>query len=489
MEIHNIAIEKLFHHPHNRTDMGNLEELTASIIRNGLLQNLTVVKYDHEAHPGLAIDNPESAFVVIVGNRRLDAARAAGLQELPCEIVTLSPFEQIATMMQENVLRKSPTLIEQAESFRTLRNELGLSAEEIANRTGFSIATVYNRLKVADIDHAVLMDAQNKGATMAQCLLMAQLNGHTDYQQLMLRYLNYPSALFISQLESYKKEIAKTERFEKAIQKVSSFATAISAGVHKKKFVCNFKGLDIPLEKIAAPDPDATYYFTSNTYDHLIALYTDWSETELNEKAVHKNKLEQEQAQLDSDYQILEELDHKYEHRRTEFIRSIPEATAKAVRATIVNALTVFFLTYGSNILYGPFPYPNYEQLCDLLSETPFLNEDGKALGVQDWNRIAMSSPDRSLLLYTYSILDRVIKSTALVTGTEQNCFVSHHWGCVVGSLDQTKSVEAAFYNNKAAIPATQMYTLLDATGYIADEEELQLANGTHPLFQHKVQN
>lgn len=68
-----IPIDALQHHPDNpRKDLGDLRELTASIRESGVMQNLTVVP------------NPadEETWLVVIGNRRLEASKAAGLQEL-----------------------------------------------------------------------------------------------------------------------------------------------------------------------------------------------------------------------------------------------------------------------------------------------------------------------------------------------------------------------------------------------------------------------
>lgn len=71
-EISLIPVEQLMHHPDNpRFDLGDLEELTASIRANGVLQNLTVVKVD------------EDTYNVVIGNRRMEAAKQAGLTEFP----------------------------------------------------------------------------------------------------------------------------------------------------------------------------------------------------------------------------------------------------------------------------------------------------------------------------------------------------------------------------------------------------------------------
>ena len=81
MSVVNMPIEYLVPHPQNpRKDLGDLEELTASIKENGIYQNLTVIPINEEA------PDEEPKYMVVIGHRRLEAAKRAGLKEVPCAI-------------------------------------------------------------------------------------------------------------------------------------------------------------------------------------------------------------------------------------------------------------------------------------------------------------------------------------------------------------------------------------------------------------------
>ena len=100
-----IPIEALKPHPDNpRKDVGDITELAESIKANGVFQNLTVLKGD-------ILDG----YTVVIGHRRLAAARAAGLTELPCMVVEMDEREQISTMLLENMQRNDLTVYEQAQ--------------------------------------------------------------------------------------------------------------------------------------------------------------------------------------------------------------------------------------------------------------------------------------------------------------------------------------------------------------------------------------
>ena len=77
-----IAVDKLFPHPDNpRHDLGDLTELTESIKSRGVLQNLTVVR-----HPF----TDEEEYTVVIGHRRLEAAKRAGLATVPCRVTYMT---------------------------------------------------------------------------------------------------------------------------------------------------------------------------------------------------------------------------------------------------------------------------------------------------------------------------------------------------------------------------------------------------------------
>lgn len=150
--ITNIAIDELQHHPDNpRKDYGDLEELAESIKASGVMQNLTVVRSD----------DGTGLYDVIIGNRRLEAAKLAGLDELPCVVVDLSPQEQMATMLAENMQRADLTILEQAQGFQYML-DLGESTKSISEKTGFSASTVRRRVKLLELDTEKLEAAFNK---------------------------------------------------------------------------------------------------------------------------------------------------------------------------------------------------------------------------------------------------------------------------------------------------------------------------------------
>ena len=177
-KIEMIPICKLKHHPENpRKDMGDLSELTESIRKNGVMQNLTVVPSEFE----------KDKYLVVIGNRRMEAAKAAGLTELPCVVSFMNHRTQIATMLEENMQRADLTVYEQAQGFQMMM-DLGFKQEEISEKTGFSETTVRRRLKMAELDKAAFQKAVGKQITMDDLDRLGQLDSVKERNALLKEY-------------------------------------------------------------------------------------------------------------------------------------------------------------------------------------------------------------------------------------------------------------------------------------------------------------
>lgn len=136
-------------HPNNpRKDLGNLTELSDSISKFGVLQNLIVVKNGDKLR-------------VVGGHRRLAAAKLAGLTELPAVIRELDEKEQQQIMLTENLQRTDLSLLEQAQGFQMLI-DLGSTVKDLSKETGFAESTIKHRLAIAKLDPDIIKRSQAK---------------------------------------------------------------------------------------------------------------------------------------------------------------------------------------------------------------------------------------------------------------------------------------------------------------------------------------
>ena len=181
IDIYELPISQLIPHPDNpRKDLGDLEELSESIRTNGIRQNLTVVAA--ERVEGVTIpEDGEPHYVVVIGHRRLAAAKLAGLSTVPCAVESMDRKEQLSTMLLENMQRSDLTVYEQAMGFEQLRL-VGCSVEEISDKSGFSQSTVRRRLKMAELDHTTL-----KKVSTGRQLSLADFDRLAEIEDLDLR--------------------------------------------------------------------------------------------------------------------------------------------------------------------------------------------------------------------------------------------------------------------------------------------------------------
>lgn len=115
-----------------------LEELAASIRANGIIQPLIV-----RAHQG--------QFQLIAGERRWRAAKLAGLTEVPVVIQDVAEPRMLELALIENIQREDLNPIETAHAYDRLRKELGLSQEEIGQRTGKDRTSITNALRLLNL--------------------------------------------------------------------------------------------------------------------------------------------------------------------------------------------------------------------------------------------------------------------------------------------------------------------------------------------------
>ncbi len=129
--------------PRVHFDAGELEELAASIREHGVIQPLIV-------SPGKA-----GSFVLIAGERRLQAAKKAGLKTVPVIMRQASDRQHLELALIENVQRADLGPLEEAEAYQHLVQDFGLSQEQVAERVGKSRVAVTNTLRLLGLSAKV----------------------------------------------------------------------------------------------------------------------------------------------------------------------------------------------------------------------------------------------------------------------------------------------------------------------------------------------
>ncbi len=428
-----IDINKLYPHPANpRKNLGDLSELAESIKARGILQNLTVVP----------MENKELGFCVVIGHRRVAAAKMAGLTEVPCVICDMDYKDQVATMLLENIQRNDLTVIEQAQGFQMMM-DLGETVTSLSGKTGFSDATIRRRLHLASLDAKKLQAAADRGGTLMD---YAELEKIKDIKVKNKVLGSIGTSNFKWELKSAIDEESKPERKAALIKELDEFATAVK-DVNGLSYDTSFHNF-IKGEwwkKPSKPGKEEYFYKIEKDGITLYKKKTAEEKVELSPETKAFNKKEaQFKALSKTAYQM-----------RSSFVKSFI-VTKKNIDK--INDFTIRQLIRYRN--------PEIDSVLKMLNiEIPDINDYSE-------------SRKRKCEL----VLDRYAETP------EYTLLVSAY--CGSGDNSGLKYYAARSWENKithcANVDLDAIYDGLISLGYEMSDEEQQLRDGSHELFSYK---
>lgn len=129
--------------PRTHFEPEQLRELADSIREHGIIQPLIVSR------------DPDGGYRLIAGERRLQAARLAGLQTVPVIMREVADSELLEIALIENIQRADLNALEEAMAYRRLTEEYGLTQDEVARRVGKSRVAVSNALRLLNLDQEI----------------------------------------------------------------------------------------------------------------------------------------------------------------------------------------------------------------------------------------------------------------------------------------------------------------------------------------------
>ena len=158
--------------PRKRFDPGALTELTESIKASGVIQPIVVRKVGDR-------------YELIAGERRLRAARAAGLDRIPAVVREATNAESLELALVENLLREDLNPVESAEGYRKLLADFGWTQEQLGQRIGKDRSSIANALRLLKLPAPIQEDLRGGRLTMGHALSLLSLT--TEAEQLKLR--------------------------------------------------------------------------------------------------------------------------------------------------------------------------------------------------------------------------------------------------------------------------------------------------------------
>lgn len=443
----NISTNKLIPHPNNpRKELGDLTELSDSIKAQGVLQNLTVVK------------NEDDNYIVIIGHRRLEAAKQAGLSEVPCSIAVMDMKTQLSTMLLENMQRTDLTPYEQAKGFQTCL-DFGVTIDELSAKTGLSKTTVRHRLKILELD---LLEVEKVNTTSIFDFIKLEELENLKYRNMALKFIG--TSNFDVEVARLKEEEKKEEIVNCLLATLNAFAKKIEPNEREgwsyesSIYLTVRTKTDLPIPEDANCDLDNfNYAYVVDKYS--ITIYKKSTKTSEYDEIWAKQKEEIEKIQIrekrmDQELAIINEV-------RMNFIKDKLSSMSISDHESLSTVLMYMLLSkvYGSQY-YGSYRYDIIKELTGLdFSQSEFKehNEDS----ILDHLRTLKGKEfHKFILAVVISMYSRINRQTFMDFNG------NHH-------LDNDVS---------------DLYDLLEILGYQISDVEKSLLDGSHELFV-KVQN
>lgn len=426
-----IPVDKLHPHPDNpRKVIGDVSELAESIKANGILQNLTVVPND---------DNWDD-FTVIIGHRRLAAAKQAGLTELPCAVVEMTEKEQLSTMLTENMQRSDLTVYEQAKGFQMLI-DLGDSVAEVVEKTGFKESTVRRRLKLAELDEESFKDSQLRQPTLADYERLNQIK-NIDARNELLKSIgtnNFDNLLY----SAVKKQ--ETDEEKEKIEKLCLEHGMIKAQKHDE-IPSNYEytGFFVLKDLIGKDFADGRKRYFYFGYGSNIYIYAEaFEKQEKNDAEEEKRKLEEQR--WDELVEQAEETDERCEALRIGFMLDTNFNDSNK-KQELVKFIVAQVAAGASRNVYR---FSEVVENQDTENIDSYINEH--------WD----DNSGRMLMATAYALCQRTYEKLSFI-------YVEY----------SRKTI-----SRKNSPDLNKFYALLCKLGYVMSDEEIQLRDGTHPIF------
>jgi len=187
--------------PRQNYDEAKLEDLKASIKEKGVLQPILVRKH-------------ENGYEVIAGERRLRAAKAIGLEQVPVIIKNVTDREALVLALVENMQREDLNAIEEALGFKRLIEEFSFTQESIAQAVGKDRSTVINLLRLLKLPDEIQKHVIDAKLSMGHARALLSLED-TPIQKKMARVI-IEKGLSVRQVEDLVKKAHQGHNIIKA---------------------------------------------------------------------------------------------------------------------------------------------------------------------------------------------------------------------------------------------------------------------------------
>ncbi|HTP12452.1 MAG TPA: ParB/RepB/Spo0J family partition protein [Bacteroidota bacterium] len=242
--------------PRTDFDKDALEELTKSIVEKGVIQPITVRRVD-------------GGYEMIAGERRLRAAQAARLKQIPSYIVIVESDEEMLELaLIENIQREHLNPIELANGYQRLMQECHLNTEEVAKRVGKERSTVTNFIRLLKLPQKIQDGLRKEVIQMGHA--RALINLPNEKTQLRLYDKIVDGGFSVRKVEDLVKAFAK--RTVKHVKKIQGESDSNTGNIEEK--LRQYLGTKVALRpKEKGRGEIVIEYYSLEDLDRLIELF------------------------------------------------------------------------------------------------------------------------------------------------------------------------------------------------------------------------
>lgn len=194
--IFEVAIEKIKTNPEQPRQIFNheaIEELINSILEHGILQPLVVCK-----------DKEQGFYQLIAGERRLKAAKIAGLKTVPVIVREAEASKRLQLALVENIQRQNLNPIEEALAYKKLIDEFNLTQEQVAKKIGKNRATIANILRILSLPEKIKQALILGKINLGHAKIILSFNNIKEQLKLFKKIIQYE--LSVREVENIKKK-------------------------------------------------------------------------------------------------------------------------------------------------------------------------------------------------------------------------------------------------------------------------------------------
>lgn len=237
-KIETVDVDKIISNPYQpRTDFDkeSLKDLAESIDNFGIIQPLTIRSQGEE-------------YELIAGERRLKAAKLAGLDEVPVIIKDFDNQETAEIALVENLQRKDLDFLEEAHAYEQLLDEFDLTQGELAKRIGKSQSTIANKLRILKLDIDIQRKIKNPQVSERHARILLKIKDKKKQNEIVNKIID--EKLTVRKTEKIVKKFLKGKKNQKnkvktAYKNLRPFTNSLNKTINEMKKA----GLEVEVSK------------------------------------------------------------------------------------------------------------------------------------------------------------------------------------------------------------------------------------------------